>query len=219
MRTSLRTEAEACLVERTSVRGAAGFRETAAPTRARGWGRVASLVLLFAVGCGGTIEALDARDPTLPLETRAWIASAEDGLIVARAELDVARVRLHRTERWVDEREDALGTLAAFEPLAEARLAHARAELAEAEARAALAEAKRTLVYAESAVRHDRGDHDLEPLRAEVETLRERMHAAAREASAQRTAAEEAARGFWSAYAEHAASGADTTAFWTAGLD
>ena len=75
------------------------------------------------------------------------------------------------------------------------------------------------IVTESGAVRHDRGDHDLEPLRARVEALRERMHEAARQASAQRTAAEDAARAFWSAYAEHAAGGADTTAFWTAGLD
>lgn len=183
--------------------------------------RPALLVVAVAMlaGCAGTIEALDPRDPTLPLETRAWIASAEDGVIVARAQLDVMRARVERAEHWASVVSEALGDLEAFEAMAEARVEHARAALREAEIATELSEAKRTLVYAESAVRHDRGDHDLEPLRQRVESLRERKHAAARETSNLRTATEDATQSFWVAYAQHAAGGGDTTAFWTAGLE
>jgi hypothetical protein len=175
--------------------------------------------LAASLGCAANIEALDPRDPTLPLETRAWIASAEDGVIVARAQHDVMRTRLAQAERWAERIDETLADVSAFEAMARARVDHARAGLREAEIAAELSEAKRTLVYAESAVRHDRGDHDLEPLRARVESLRERKHEAARETSRLRTEAEDATQAFWVAYAEHAASGADTTAFWTADLE
>ena len=42
---------------------------------------------LAASACGGGVKMLDTRDERLPLEARRWVADAEDGVLVARADV------------------------------------------------------------------------------------------------------------------------------------
>ena len=195
------------------------MRKPGRPSSARR-AAMAWVIGALAMGCGASVEALDARDPTLPVETRSWIAGAEDGVIVARAELDMAKGERRRVARWAARVEESLeGALdGALEALVEARTREAELAVEEAEVGLELALAKQELVYAESAVRHDRASYDLGPLREGVDALRERAREAGRATSRAEMESQTAANAFWEAYGRYAAGGGDTTEFWVAGV-
>lgn len=187
--------------------------------------RVATLVATLAAwlpACGG-VEPLSARDPTLPIETRSWIGGAEDGVIVAQADLEVALTEEREVDEWIsttrDEAELSGALDDAFDELADAREDAASAAVEVAEIGLELALAKRTLVYAEAAVNHDRGVYDLLTLREAVETIRERRREATRDFDTKRQAVEEATNAWWQAYASHVSGGGETTGYWTAGIE
>ncbi len=195
------------------------------------WTSVAGLVaaaglVAVAEGCGGSAPALDARDISLPFDTRLWIAGAEDSVIVARADHDAAETDLREIEEWADralgdiEWEDkSPGTRKAFERFVEARVELAQRELARADAALELNERKLKLAHAEGAMRADRGRYDLEPLRASVIQARGELRAAVDAVIKQRTLTEQASTEWWTAYAGYVRAGGDTTSYWTFGGD
>lgn len=184
-----------------------------------------SVVGLFGVlaSCGGqTIEPLDARDATLPEETRRWIAAVEDGVVVARARLEAAKDRLARVEQRRDQREEQMRFGGRGEALERAldRLSEAQVELASlrvdhAAAVLDLARAKYRLANAERAILHDLARYDLEPLREELEEVRRRLREARQAVRIQSEAAEKATTEWWKAYAGFVAKKGDTRPFWT----
>ena len=184
-----------------------------------------SLSLLMAVAssaCGGQqIEPLNPRDLTLPVDTRRWIAAAEDGVIVARANRDAARAELDRTlaqqERVLDETVLGAKGVILLEKM-EARLemlsAFAAAKLDSAEAVLALAEAKYHLVTAEQAILHDLARYDLEELKLQANQARQRVLAAREELRKRRGALDRSTATFWQSYSEYVKGGGETVSFW-----
>jgi hypothetical protein len=184
-----------------------------------------SLLLLIGVGsaaCGGQqVEPLNPRDLTLPVETRRWIAAAEDGVIVARARRDAAQAELDRTraqqERRLDETVLGANGVKLLDKM-EARLkllnAFAGAKLDRAEAVLALADAKYRLVTAEQAILRDLASYDLEELKLQVDKARQRLYAARKELRERRDALDRSTTAFWQAYADYLKGGGETISFW-----
>ncbi|MDD9939650.1 MAG: hypothetical protein OXU20_01180 [Myxococcales bacterium] len=183
-------------------------------------------VCLALMACGGqTVEPLDPRDATLPSETRQWIADAEDGVIVARARLQLMRERLtsERTteERLADVRWAGGGAgpmSSASEQLSEARVALAEAGVAQAELSVELAKAKYKLANAERAMLHDLERYELQPLRAEAEAVRVKLRATGDLVAKQQRAVDDAERRFWQAYAGYVRGGGKTSPYWATDL-
>ncbi len=186
------------------------------------WCMFSIVISMVAMGCGGqTVEPLDPRDVSLPIETRRWIAANEDGVIVARARLDAERVKLRKEEQRQEHFEDELswGTGAdvlsgATLALAQARVRLAELRVAHAEAELQLAEAKYRLATAERAISHDLARYDLAPLRAELASVRAPVRQSSAAVADQRRQLEKATSAFWKAYAAHVAAGGDSRAFW-----
>ncbi|MEM1413598.1 MAG: hypothetical protein AAGH15_01795 [Myxococcota bacterium] len=177
-----------------------------------------ALACVTLVACGGqSVELLDPRDASLPIETRQWLAATEDGVVAARARRDGAAAELAQLKVWGERTEDEVsepGLEDAVEVLVEARLELAEAELELAERDVAFAEAKMRLAHAERAVHHDLAVYDLEPLRARVEGLREDVSEARGEVVGLRSGLRDATSDFWATYRNHAEDGGDTRQFW-----
>lgn len=184
------------------------------------------LLVLCASACGGqSVEPLDPRDATLPGETRQWIADAEDGVVVARARLQLMREHLE-SERTVRRRmggiewtggaagqmEEAAGQLGA------ARVALAEAAVKQAELAVSLAQAKYDLANAERAMLHDLASYDLQPLRDAAEAVRVQLRAESDAVVAQQKTTDRATQRFWSAYAAYVRGGGKTEVYWETDL-
>ena len=183
--------------------------------------RCASLMFASFVGfaaCGGAVRAVDPRDPSLPTQTRQWLAAAQDGVIAAKARRDAAQFKLNEVRAWANRVDDEVdfdgGPGSQLDDLAESRLDLAEAELQIAEREVRFAEAKLDLAYAERAVHHDLGSYDLKPLREAVQAAREDVASATRSLVQLRTQTLEANRNWWAAYAQFAQGGGDTRSFW-----
>lgn len=129
------------------------------------------------IGCGGqNIKPVDLNNPVISVESRRFVADAEDAVSIARARLserrdELARARQSRENllsREQFEKADS-SVRAKLRALLDERveLQALRAELAEADLE--LAETKLELAHAQTAVRHDLRTYDLEPVRDDVE--------------------------------------------------
>jgi hypothetical protein len=183
----------------------------------------AATVLGAAVaGCGGqTVVPLDPRDTSLPVETRRWIAAAEDGLMVARAGRDGARAGLDaaqrersRLEETVDWGSGGADLERAMNDLSGAKVTLAALRLELAEAMLLLADAKYQLANAERAILHDLARYELEPIRAGVDDARTRVREAQERVRAQLDAVDAAATRFWTAYSAFLAKGGKAHPYW-----
>ncbi|MGF1465116.1 MAG: hypothetical protein ACFCGT_03195 [Sandaracinaceae bacterium] len=186
-------------------------------------GRGAMLALLAAsllAACGGGVARLDPRNPTLPPQSRLWIAGAEDAVVIAKAQVDEARIERRRVGRWANDIRQRLefGD-AAFRNLrdtwVQARLDHANRKVELAEAVRELALSRQDVANAEVAVAHDLATYELEPLRERAEAAATRVGDLRAGIRQSRVAEEEAATNFWEAYGVYASGGGDTGAFWT----
>ena len=185
----------------------------------------ASLLALCLAACGGqTVEPLDPRDATLPPETRHWIADAQDGVIVARAQRDTMTAQLREVEQWRDRMLEvkwsggrSAEVSKGIAGLAAARIAVAEAELSYTAQFVRFAEAKHRLANAERAMLHDLAVYDLKPLRDAAADAKQAMGKASDETDRQKTEVDKATEAFWVAYAAHASAGGQTLSFWASG--
>lgn len=186
------------------------------------WCRRCTLLLVFVVACGGqVVKPLDPRDTTLPMESRRLLSDVEDGILVARAQLDGARRRLEQTrqtrdellasERWGRD----VGLRKGLDQLFDARLSMGESHVDVAKWGLRYAEVKYQLVTAERAMLHDLGRYDLQPLRAEVDGVRDRLDEAQGELQRMQDRLAATTRSFWQQYATLAGrSRAGTQPFW-----
>lgn len=190
-------------------------------------GRCVAMASLLAQvgGCSGGVSRIDPRNPILSDEARHFVASAEDGVVVARAARSMAEDEQRATERWARGLRERLrlppaGGVdldAAFRRLIEARVALSELEVEAAGAEVSAALARRDLAYADQSVRSDLGSYELEPLRAQAERehanaarLRERLRH-------DRAALEAITTELWTTYGRYVQAGGEVRSFWVAG--
>ena len=183
---------------------------------------ISALTLIVTGGCfGQSVDPLSPSDTTLPMETRRWIAAAQDGVVVARARRDAALEKLRQMvlrQEYIDDEidfgergEDLNKTI---RELAEARVVLAELGRKLAEAVLILAEAKYQLANAERAVLHDLAIYELEPIRNEVQKARDQLGKARKEQQDQREVVENLVTRWWQVYSAYVASNGDTRPFW-----
>lgn len=167
------------------------------------------LALVTAVaGCAGqTVEPIDIHNPIISVESRRFVADAQDAVSIARsaanedrrqlAEAKERRKELLASEAWKDVPKSVMQS---FQKLLDARieLAELRLELAEAEL--ALAEEKLVEVYAETAVRHDLETYELEPIRKSVDKRLEKVRQVNRQIGEHLVSVDKASRAWWKSY-------------------
>lgn len=182
-------------------------------------------LLVHVGGCSGGVSRIDPRNPILSDEARHFVASAEDGVVVALAARSMAEDEQRVTERWARGLRERLrlppaGGVdldAAFRRLIEARVALAALEVEAAGAEVSAALARRDLAYADQSVRSDLGSYELGPLRAQAERehanaarLRERLRH-------DRAALETITTELWTTYGRYVQAGGEVRSFWVAG--
>lgn len=133
--------------------------------------------VLATAGCAGqSVDPIDIHNPVISVESRRFVADAQDAVSIARSALNEEQRQLtaakeRRKELLASEKWKAMPrpVVQSFQKLLAARmqLAELRRDLAKAEV--ALAEEKLTEVYAETAVRHDLETYELEPIRKRVD--------------------------------------------------
>ncbi|MEM7447620.1 MAG: hypothetical protein AAF355_05200 [Myxococcota bacterium] len=179
--------------------------------------------LVFETACGGPrVEPVDPRDLTLPVETRQWLAAAQDAVIAAEAREDFLHVELQHMERWADVVLESRGLDSArgkLNALAELRVELAELDYKIARAEVVLARRKLAMTYAERAVHHDLGSYDLEKLRKRVARSLEVVGGFRQQRleAAQRVL--RAGGEWWQAYATHAARPGATQGYWIGNLE
>jgi|GEM_PF-1126670 len=184
---------------------------------------VFSLVVAGALGACGGVELLSIHDGRLPIESRRWVADAEDAVSVANAYLQEAEAKHRRTSKLVDELEGQakrISKAGGMQPsskmlvMAKAQMAYVDLIVEHAEAELALAKAKQLLVNAETAMRHDINVYELEPLEEEVEKAREISVKLRRKVLSASLAAHKTSGQSWQTYAGWVKGGGDNKAFW-----
>lgn len=179
-------------------------------------------ILVSLNACGGqVIEPLNPQDTTLPIETRRWIAAAEDGIIVARARRDAMREKLERIQIKQEYLEDEVDWGSnnsrlnqIMEELMDNQVGLAQSRLAYAEVELRLAESKYLLANAERAILHDLARYELEPLKRQLEDIRKELNRSRSEMRQQRNILEKKTTQFWQEYSRNVNNGHDTRPFW-----
>ena len=189
---------------------------------------VLSLVLLFlalglGVGCGQSVRFLSIHDARLPLEARRWLADAEDAVTVTMAWRDEAREEVEETRAWQKRSvvplpwpstPEAVAAQSALADLSRERLRLARLRLAVAEAEVELSEIRRAQVNAETAVRYDLRNYDIDRLLEATREARSRVEQAASEVATQRRIVEDATSTWWRTYQSYVSAGGDPRVLW-----
>lgn len=181
-----------------------------------GWAPAfASLLALIFAACGG-VKQLDPLDKTLPEGTREWVAQSEDGVVAARARLEVREEALERMKAWrKSTKREARGSLAGpHARYADVRVRVSELERRQAEAAVVLAVAKNDLLNAERAVVLDRARYELDPLREEVAEARDLLAGVRKRLEAARTERTTAEAAFWKAYGAQVGDKKDARLFW-----
>ncbi len=168
-----------------------------------------ALAACLAAGCGGTVELLRIDDPRLPIESRRWIADAEDAVLVTSAALERVQdeqrrvvVAAERTQRLAGALTKAGAHTAAdrLRALGQDRVKMGRLHINRAEAALALAEAKQLQVNADMAIRHDLAVYDVDELRDAVDAARKVTHVIEGKIEEERHKLEERVTAWWQAY-------------------
>ncbi len=166
---------------------------------------------------------LSIHDQRLPVESRRWIADAQDGVSVALAWADQAAADVRRVEaqrkRLIAQAiklTEAGGTEASRALIAVATARGDRAETAHrlAVAELALARAKQLQANVETATRNDLATYDLEPIRVATEAARARARQVAASLEAKRQELAKLTATWWSTYASWLASGGRREVIW-----
>jgi hypothetical protein len=170
----------------------------------------AAVVLAVAavVGCAGpSVDPIDIHDPIVSVESRRYVADAEDAVSIARNGVDEAarqltKVRERREhmlarDQWRGESSSAVESL---RRLLDERVRLAEMRLTKAEAGLALAEAKLDQVYAETAVNHDLEAYDLQPIRDRVDQRLDEIRDINRKIGDHQRVVDRASRAWWKVY-------------------
>ena len=182
------------------------------------------LALAMSFGCGPqNVTPLDPRDPSLPDQTRQWVADVADGVIAARTRRDAAQRAL--TEALADRARLTEGMrftpsggndpTGALRLMMEARVELAQLRLEHADARVALARQSERLTNAEQSIRHGRGRYDIAPIETAHEAELQRVQRLAAELRDVQSRAHERIQEWWSAYHEYVRAGGETLPYWT----
>lgn len=161
------------------------------------------------VGCGASVKPIDLHDPNIPLDARRFIADAQDAVSISRARLDDAEENYENTVRWRSElttREmwpaGSENVVAKLDEFTEARVKMAELLRLRAEVELDLAEAKYTQATAETAMRNDIAVYDLEPIRAQSETTRNRLENVAVRIEEHRVVLDKITQDWWRVYGD-----------------
>lgn len=161
------------------------------------------------VGCGASVKPIDLHDPNIPLDARRFIADAQDAVSISRARLDDAEENYENTVRWRSElttREmwpaGSENVVAKLDEFTEARVKMAELLRLRAEVELDLAEAKYTQATAETAMRNDIAVYDLEPIRAQSETTRNRLENVAVRIEEHRVVLDKITQEWWRVYGD-----------------
>ncbi len=162
---------------------------------------------LATAGCGQTVSTIDLQDENVPIEARRFVADAQDAVSIARARRDDASRTLAFTREWKSELlagemwpKGSGPTVQQLEKFTDARVRMAELFFEQAETRLELAEAKYTLSTAETAMRNDLAVYDLEPLRAETDSIRDELERIAGEIEDQRIKVDKLTLAWWKDY-------------------
>lgn len=161
------------------------------------------------VGCGASVKPIDLHDPNIPLDARRFIADAQDAVSISRARLDDAEENYENTVRWRSElttREmwpaGSENVVAKLDEFTDARVKMAELLRLRAEVELDLAEAKYTQATAETAMRNDIAVYDLEPIRAQSETTRNRLENVAVRIEEHRVVLDKITQDWWRVYGD-----------------
>ncbi len=161
------------------------------------------------VGCGASVKPIDLHDPNIPLDARRFIADAQDAVSISRARLDDAEENYENTVRWRSElttREmwpaGSENVVAKLDEFTDARVKMAELLRLRAEVELDLAEAKYTQATAETAMRNDIAVYDLEPIRAQSETTRNRLENVAVRIEEHRVVLDKITQEWWRVYGD-----------------
>lgn len=181
--------------------------------------------VLLATSCGPRVKPISLHDPSIPVDSRRFVADTQDAVAIARVKRDEAASELTRVREWrrtvvrgLDWPRSADAAIDRLEILADGRVELAELELDRADAALELALAKYDLVTAETAIRHDIARYDLAPLRARTDAAREQMKGLSETIILKRDEIDELASQWWSAYAGWAKKG-DTRLYYVPFID
>lgn len=192
-------------------------------TRVGAASAVAMLLGAVSVGCGGGVEILGIQDQRLPIESRRWLADAEDAVAVARSWQDQGRADLRQAKRLRDETVEQAGRIAKaggsaaadqLRTVAKARVALAELRLEHAGTELELALAKQQQINAETSMRHDMAVYDLDEIRKRTEEVRERLKRLTAALETGRDQLEKLTSEWWQTYAQWLQGGGDREPFW-----
>jgi hypothetical protein len=164
---------------------------------------VGALLSALLSACGGGVAPLSLSDPRLPTEAKWRVADAQDAVVVAEGALADASRALSEAQSALSRVSGASALGAArssAEALAEAKVSLAITERDYAHANLKRARARLTLMYAQTAVRHDFKLYDLAPLITQAEQASERALSLRRAINPARAAVAKAADQWWDAY-------------------
>ncbi|MEE2789312.1 MAG: hypothetical protein VX589_18385 [Myxococcota bacterium] len=183
------------------------------------------LFILIALmsGCGPSVSRLSLTDERLPVDARRWVADAEDAVVVSGAWLADAMRSLDDANRWsqrVLEAPPFVGSLGATAQLHRSAMATAVVSERQAAQRLAqadldLAKARRTLIYAETAMRHDIAVYNMPPLQALVDQKLQAVLVFRDQHRKARNKALAATDTWWATWQKFVAAKNDTRPFWT----
>lgn len=176
-------------------------------------------------GCGARVKPISLHDQSIPVDSRRFVADTEDAVSIARVSRDEAARELSEVREWrrevvrgVDWPQSAASAIQQLEVVADNRVLLAEMELDKADAALELAEAKYDLVTAETAIRHDIGAYDLEPLRARTDEARAKMKGLTEQIITKRDEIDEMTTQWWGAYSSWAKKG-DTRLYYVPFID
>ena len=160
-----------------------------------------------ATGCATSVEPIDIHNPVISVESRRFVADAQDAVSIARSALNEQQRQFQSAKQ---RRKDLLSDPAwkqapkavrqSFQKLLDARLELAKLRRDRAQAEVDLAEAKLTEVYAETAVRHDLETYELEPIRKDVDRSIAKVRDAKKAIGDHLLAVDRASKAWWKTY-------------------
>ncbi|AWV89290.1 hypothetical protein DN745_08045 [Bradymonas sediminis] len=178
-----------------------------APIRRILLGCLAVGVLGTSACAGQSVTPIDIHDPVISVESRRFVADAQDAVSIARSGYDYAdqELRAARQQRARLMAGDAWDAVSAevtdsFDTLLKARIRLAELRRDAAEARVDLAQEKLREVYAETALRHDIEAYEMAPIRKTVDAALEDLSEANARVAEQLLVVDRSSRAWWKSY-------------------
>jgi len=167
-----------------------------------------AILLLGASACAGqSVKPIDIHDPVISVESRRFVADAQDAVSIARSGLDYAeqefaaareqRSRLLAGDAWEGVSQDVIDS---FDTLLKARIRLAELRRDVAETRVDLARQKLREVYAETALRHDLAAYEMAPIRQQVDAQLEALREVNAQVAQQLLVVDQSSRAWWKSY-------------------